>query len=388
MSEVLIGIPLLLAGGGTEIHVLGLVRALVTGGHGATICCYYEFDEPVVELFEQAGARVIRLGLTRSREHFGPAAMVLLLRRIVKVIREVQPDIVHVQYLAPGLLAILGARIAGVRKIFATSHIAGSYAYGLRAKALLRIAARVCTAFFCVSQGVEKFWFGDSRVFDPTTATPGRRHYTVYNAVDVERIRRSALSSSESQSVRTSGSRKIIGIVGRLAEQKGHAVLLEAMKEVVRKVHDAVLLVIGDGPERNSLEQTAESSGLKERVKWLGVKPQEEVFRLYGSMDVFAMPSLYEGFGLTAAEAMAAELPVVGTAIEGLSEVVEDGVTGYLVPLGDSKAIAQKLIALLNDAGLRRRMGQAGYERVKERFGMERFRESMLAAYQYYAKRL
>ena len=374
--------PLLMTGGGTEVQILSLGRALVSKGWRVSVICYYEWDAPVVRQFEEVGAEVRLLNLSRSLDHYGPMdalALVVVLRRLLA---ELKPDVFHVQYLAPALLPIIASRLAGVRAIFATSHIAGSYAYGRKAKALLRIAERLCNTFFCVSQGVERFWFGNSQVFNPATTTPGRRHYTIYNAVDVERIRKLVHPSSEPLNLRTFGPRKIVGIVGRLAEQKGHAVLLDAMKEVVRAVPDVLLLVIGDGPERSSLEQKTKSRGLREQVKWLGVRPQDEVFQLYRSMDVFAMPSLYEGFGLTAVEAMAASLPVVGTAIEGLSEVIEDGITGYLVPPGDARALGERLIELLKDPKKRERMGQAGCERAREKFGMECYRESILAAYE------
>jgi L-malate glycosyltransferase len=409
--NVIICIPVLLSGGGTEVQVLGLIRALLNGGYEVAVCCYYEHDEAMVERYQETGIRVILMDLRRE------AGLVALLKALRSLLVRERPDIVHVQYLAPGLIPIMAARLAGIRTVFSTVHVAGRAAYGWKHKALLRFAARLCTTFFCVSRSAEQFWFGDSEVFEPSTATSGRRHFTIYNGVDVDAIRSIVLSSfgppklrsseaptlrrssvppslptcpgragpSNPPTLRCSDARKTVGIVGRLSPQKGHSVLLEAMATVAAEVPDVLVLVIGDGPDRAVLEQQVTSHRLRDHVAFTGVLPQDEVFRLYGTMDVLAMPSLFEGFGLTAAEAMAAGLPVVGTRIEGLSEVIDDGVTGYLVPPGDSGALAGRLVELLNDPGKRRRMGQAGHARVKAHFSMERYCGSILGAYRYFS---
>jgi glycosyltransferase involved in cell wall biosynthesis len=306
-----------------------------------------------------------------------------LLCRLVIVFRASHPDVVHVQYLAPGLVPIVAARLAGIRTVFATVHIAGSYAYGRKAKIMLRTAARLCTAFFCVSRGVEEFWFGESAVLNEEGAKAERRHYTIYNAVNVGRIRQSANSPGVEGVRRSLGlsNRPVLGIVGRLTEQKGHSVLLEALPEVISRFPELAVVIIGDGPERQSLEEKATLLGVAGQIVWMGKKSRDEVLGLYGVMDIFVMPSLYEGFGLTAAEAMAAGRPVVASAVDGLEEVVEDGVTGLLVPPGDSVALAAALINLLGHPAKAIEMGRQGKARVQQLFSMERYRESILAAY-------
>lgn len=98
-------------------------------------------------------------------------------------------------------------------------------------------------------------------------------------------------------------------------------------------------------------------------------------------MDVVAVPSRFEGFGLSAAESMAAGRPVVGTNIEGLSEIIQDKVTGYLVPANDRSELAKGIIKLLDDPQMAKTMGSNGYQRVKEYFSMENFSKSWLSAY-------
>jgi glycosyltransferase involved in cell wall biosynthesis len=386
-NKILICIPVLLMGG-TEIQVLTLIEVLIAGGYRTAVCCYYEFDQSIVEVYQQAGAETILLGLNRSDGRFGPSKIVELIRRLSKTFRKYRPDIVHVQYLAPGFIPIVAAKLARIPTIFATVHIAGSIAYGLKAKFLLRLASHFCTAFFCVSKGVEEFWFGNSKILNPANINRGRKHFTIYNAIDISKIEQ-IVSNVNCQELKKSlgiDGRPVVGIVGRLAPQKGHTFLLDAMVEVVKKIPNIVLLVIGDGPLRDSLKQRAKSLGIDQNIQWLGVIKQEEVFKFYSIMDIFAMPSLYEGFGLSAAEAMAAGLPVVGTKIEGLSEVIEVGVTGYLLPVGDSKAFANALIELLKNPTKREQMGEEGKHRVYEMFSLKNFSDSIMYVYEYFRK--
>lgn len=368
--------PVLLLGG-TEIQTLALVSVLVSGGYKVTVCCYYEYEQDMVKRFETAGAKVLLMKYERAQ------GLWHLAKGLLKLFREINPDIVHIQYLAPGFIPIIVARLAGIRTVFATVHIAGSVAYGRKAKLLLRSAANICTAFFCVSKGVEGFWFGDSEVFEPEKARKNRRHFTIYNAVDASRIAQ-AVEGIDREEAKTSlgiSDKPIVGIVGRLTYQKGQDILFDAMVEIIEKFHDAMLIVIGGGPDRMKLEDKAKSLGIENNILWLGVQQQDRVFQLYSIMDVLAMPSRYEGFGLTAAEAMAAGIPVVGSKVEGLTEIIQDGITGYLVPANDSNKLAEALINLLTDPEKAKGMGRKGFERVNELFSIERFSKSWLAAY-------
>lgn len=379
---VIIGIPVLLVGG-TEMQALAAVRVLVSGGYRVIVCCYHEHLPAVVRQFEAAGAEVRLLNFTRQ---VGMSGLLRLIPRLAKVFRSYRPDIVHIHYIAPGLVPIIAARLAGVRTVFATVHIAGSVAYGKKAKWMLRAAARLCTTFICISKDVEKFWFGDANVFDVDHSCTNRHHFTIYHPADAERVC-SVVLSADRDEIRDQlmlKDKKVIGILGRLAVQKGHKILLDAMVDIVSAMPETVLVIIGDGPENEHLKVQAESLGLSEHIRWLGSMPQEEAWSMFSVMDVFAMPSLFEGFGLTAAEAMAAELPVVGSRVDGLAEVIEDGVTGYLVEPSDSPALANALLKLLSNPDQASEFGLRGRDRVMEYFSLGRFGESMLGFYKQY----
>ncbi len=379
---ILICIPVLLKGGGTEIHTLAIVKAMLTAGYSVTICCYYEYDEEMVRRFEEVGAKVLLMKYERID------GLWHLAKGLILVFKEKKPDIVHIQYLAPGLVPIVAARLAGVRTVFATVHIAGSYAYGLKAKMLLRIAARLCTSFICVSRGVEEFWFGNSEIFDPANVNKYRRHFTVYNAIDTSDIANTvnAVDRSKMKEMLGIAGRPVIGIVGRLAQQKGHTILLDAIAEVIKKFPGIVLIIIGEGPERQKLITKASEININNNILWVGVQPQNRVFEFYAIMNIFVMPSIYEGFGLTAAEAMAAGVPVVASDVDGLREVVVDRVTGYMVPVNDDRTLAERLIQLLNNPEQAQAMGRNGRDRVSRLFSIERFDDSIRAVYNHFSK--
>lgn len=375
------------------MQTLNLVKVLVAEGYHVTLCCYYEFDERMVRLMESAGAEVVLLNLDRSGGRSKITVFMELIRHIVKVICALQPDVVHVQYVAPGLIPIIAARIARTPVIFATVHQPGRL-YSWKARFLLRIAARLCTAFFCVSKAAEESWFGNSNDVKRFTLNVERemlnvkRHFTIYNAVDVAHINR-VVGETDINEIKRSlgiGDKKVIGVVGRLRWEKGQGFLLDAMVEVLKNYPEVMLLVIGDGPDREDLMKKAVDLGIGENVVWLGQKEHEETIRLYSVMDFLVVPSIFEGFGLTAAEGMAAGLPVVGTKVDGLKEVINDEVTGYLVPFGDTNTLAQSIAKLLLEPEVAKAMGAKGYERAKKTFSIERFAESIIAAYVHFVK--
>jgi len=377
IQTVIITLPVLLLGG-TEIQTLSLVKVLLSNSYKVTVCCYYEFDLNMVRQFEATGADVLLMKYERA------TGLWHLAKGLIPLFKERKPDIVHVQYLAPGLIPILAARLACVPVILATVHIAGSIVYGKKAKMLLRIAALFCTRFICVSRGVEEFWFGSSQIFDPANVNKRRKHYTVYNAIDTTAIAQAVIASDKTKIKRDMNiqGRPVIGIVGRLAEQKGHSILLDAMTQIVKEIPDVMLIVIGDGPEKQKLIEKTTSLQLDKNIFWLGAWQQNKVFELYAIMDIFVMPSLYEGFGLTAAEAMAACIPVVGTKVEGLSEVIDDGVSGVLVPAGDSDALSETILKFLKNPEKAKTYGKNGRMRADRLFSLENFSKSMQGIYQ------
>ena len=365
--KALICIPCLLRGG-TEMQTFTLARALVDLGHSVSILCYFETDDAVVEEFRSAGAVVRALGWPRGVSAYG------FIRSLRKEIRSADPDVAHVQYMAPGLLPILAARLARVPRVVATVHQPGS-PYGPPARFFLRFGARLCDAFTCVSQAAERSWFGDAMELE--AACPGklngRRHFTIPNGVDIARL--DALCGVDPGVPNVISGGKVVGSVSRLSREKGIDVLLHAFVLVRKALPESHLLLVGDGNEWKDLQILADNLGIGADITWTGRLPWGEAMKRLALADVVAIPSRFEGFGLCAAEAMALGKPVVASRVGGLEEVVLDGETGMLVPPGNIRVLAEALITALGDETLRESMGRAGRCRALAQYDFPIFRE-------------
>lgn len=159
--------------------------------------------------------------------------------------------------------------------------------------------------------------------------------------------------------------------VGRLAGIKGVSVLFEALERILPRFPDMHLTLIGDGPERADLEREAQMRGLGDVVIFAGYRSQAEVAEALQEADLLVLPSFAEGVPVVLMEAMAAGLPVIASRVAGIPELVEDGVSGLLVPPGDSDALAGAINELLVDPARCARMGEHGRAKVSSEFNLE-----------------
>lgn len=165
------------------------------------------------------------------------------------------------------------------------------------------------------------------------------------------------------QGVETNGI--VIVHVGRFSEVKNHMLLLQAFARV-RSDQPIYLWLLGDGELRPAMEQLAQELGVADRVRFWGVR--SDVADILNAADIFVLPSKWEGNPLSVMEAMATGLPVVATAVGGVPELVEEGVSGFLTPNEDADAFTNALQRLVDNAELRRRMGEAALRRAREKF--------------------
>jgi glycosyltransferase involved in cell wall biosynthesis len=154
--------------------------------------------------------------------------------------------------------------------------------------------------------------------------------------------------------------------VGRLAAIKGVRVLLAAFTEVQQRLPKARLTLVGDGPDRAELERLAAQMGVA--VEFMGYRSQAEVADILAGADVFVLPSFAEGLPVVLMEALASSVPVIATQVAGVSELVEEGQSGYLVPPGDAASLADRMYQAGCDPQARARMGEAGRARVRAEF--------------------
>lgn len=366
------------------MDTLQLCRALREGGYKVLVCVYHEYHKAMLGQYLAAGVEVRLLGLPRLTRR--PLFSLWQVFRIVhQVIATEMPDVIHVQYMTPTLGPLLAARLSGV-PVLATIHVSASH-YGGLGRCLVRFVARtLCSAFVCISQHVQRSFFESSRLFQPGDLHRGGRIFSIPSCVDpvvmtaehsppdVAPLRRHYGISGE----------PLIGFVGRMETIKGPDVLLKAFARIVQVKPEVRLIMVGDGSSLEGFKSLAESLGISGKVVWAGRKPQEEVYRYFQIIDVVAMPSRpgLEGFGLSAAEAMACGRPVVASAVDALPEVVADGETGILVPPEDDLALANALLELLRQPEQREKMGRAGRQRIEELFSVGIFNRRILELYE------
>jgi glycosyltransferase involved in cell wall biosynthesis len=171
---------------------------------------------------------------------------------------------------------------------------------------------------------------------------------------------------------------RVAGVIARLTEQKGHRYLFDAWASTAA-LSDVHLLVVGGGEQRDRLGRDVDSKGLSSRVHFLG--PRRDLGNLLAAMDVFVLPSLWEGLPLSMVLAMGAGVPVVATAVAGIPEVVDDGRTGLLVPPADALALGAALTRLFADRPFAERMRQDARAAVLPRFGIDRYVDSIVGLY-------
>jgi glycogen synthase len=182
--------------------------------------------------------------------------------------------------------------------------------------------------------------------------------------------------------------KKKILYTGRIELRKGTLVLLKAMEQVIKEYENVELLIAGGhhvSISQGMLNEALDSGSIRKYVKLLGHIERSHIIDLYRECDVFAMPSYYETFCISAAEAMACAKPVVGTSGTALPELVEDGINGLLVLSGDDRALADALLKLLNDDEMARRMGEAGRQKVLNQFQVSTIVQESLQFYEHVA---
>lgn len=175
---------------------------------------------------------------------------------------------------------------------------------------------------------------------------------------------------------------KIILCVARYTRQKKLDVLLEALSLLKDWNIDFQAILIGEGPEKDELVKLIKALSLEEKIKLVGLISQEELNKYYNLSDVVVLPSVDEGFGLVLVEAGLCKKPVVGARSGGITDIIEDGVTGFLVPPEDKLALAQAVKKVLSDNELAVRLGQNAYEQVWKRFSPQAITERFLTIYE------
>jgi glycosyltransferase involved in cell wall biosynthesis len=284
-----------------------------------------------------------------------------LVLKLLAFFRREKVDVVHTHSLDPMLYGGLAAWLAQVPVRIHTQHNTLLRNFGLKDRIKFRIAARLFNRIVAVSDET-------NRVLQ-MYGVPASRRITILNSIDEGRYAPTASHfSRQTRSERRDRTVVRIGVVARLAPEKGIPVLLEAFAPLAHERPDLQLVIVGDGRERGELERLAQRLHIEHAVEFLGY--QDAVESILVTFDLFVLPSLTEGIPLALLEAMGAGLPAVATAVGGVPEVIENGVSGVLVPPNDPLALRTAISSLLEHPDDRARIGANAVRRVQEKFGL------------------
>jgi glycosyltransferase involved in cell wall biosynthesis len=277
---------------------------------------------------------------------------------------EVRADVVHAHmYRAETVAtrAIIALGEAGQRRPYLVATIHSSRIRSLADQQHLRELTPHMDRLIAVSKAIEHKLVDEQRCDAPVSL--------IYNGVDLERYDNQEPCCTLPEEYGMEPGSQIVGVVARLEPEKGHPTLLEAWPQVLREVPDVYLLIVGEGSRRDALEAQARELRIAHRVVFTGRR--DDVPAVTAALDVAVLPSYREAQGMVILEAMALSRPVIASNVGGIPEMIEDGVTGLLVPPHDAGALAAAIVRLLKNHPLADTLGRAGHDMVHDRFCIE-----------------
>lgn len=339
--------------GGVERVIWNLINTLKSHGWQFTIATIYESE--FTSLLRREGWATFVMPLLGNRLHRFNAPNYSALLKLVEV---VNPGLIHAHgFEAASISRLVGAirRVPVISTIHGiTFHLYPSFKRFIY-KQFDSLTSHLAAANVAVSKAVAM-----------KLLRQGYRRgklYVIYNGVCVPSVL--PLGQSTSRPIR-------VGVIARLSPEKGHRVFFEAARKVLTSVQKEVLFVIvGSGPEEKRLKDYVERLGLRDRVIFKGFCL--DMASEYANLDIVVLPSTdtdFEGMPMVLLEAMSYGIPVVATSVGGVTEAVNDE-TGFVVPSRDIDSLANAITVLIQDEEKRRKMGQAGYERIKRFFSVE-----------------
>ncbi|MFQ5947733.1 MAG: glycosyltransferase, partial [Acidimicrobiia bacterium] len=347
--------------GGAESLMVPYLRYLASAGFETRVCALQAREgNPVAAEIHRLGVPVDRLRVRRLRNP-------LALPRVLGYVRRVRPDIVHTQLEFANVLGTLAARLARVPAV-STLHTLDEPDQGSRARIHFGLMTLVLRHFadrvIAVSEAVRRHSIARARL-------QPERVITLNNGVDLARyLRPGGCARPEVRAeLQIPENARLLATVAVLRPEKGIQHLIDALPRILERVPDAAYLVIGDGDHRQALERLARDRGIVSRVIFTGYR--NDVPRLLAAADLFVLPTLTEALPTVLAEAMAAGLPIVATAVGGVPEMVEHGNNGLLVPPARPDLLGAACIRLLTDRPQAEAMALRGRRIAGTRFNVQ-----------------
>lgn len=350
-------------GGGSEQVLYDLIHGLDKKRFRPVLCCLYGLGE----LGEQLRAEGCHTYQNIVRTKFDPRNVF----KIASILRHEQASMLYVtdafHNVIVGRLAAFLARTPLSVIIFHTfDTLMRRKPRSLRSM-LLTLTDKIFLPHFHKAIALAET---HKRYLVSTKHIPAPKISVIYNAVDLRKFAHAVDVRALKRTLNVPDDAQVVGIVAGLRPWKAHDVFLTAAAEVLQKAPDTYFVIAGDGSERDNLEKMALDLRISDRVRFLGVV--DNVPTLLRAFDLSVLSSYHEAFPISLLESMAAARPIVATDVGSVSELVEDGVNGYLVPPRAPRQLARAMMRILRDPQLGKRIGEAGRKRVEKQYTVER----------------
>jgi glycosyltransferase involved in cell wall biosynthesis len=363
MMRVLQAVPTLLPGGAERIAA---DLAISLGAHGIQ-SAVVTLDGPRSSALEEA---LRSSGVALYYLHKRPGFDARMFGRLSRLFRDFRPHVVHT-HLAALRYVIPALRLQRIPAAVHTIHNLAEQEVEPQARWINRLAFRAGVAPVSIAQEVESS-FKRLYGYMPAALIP--------NGIPIDRYARPCVGRGSWRAEAGFTNLDLLVVcVARLSQQKNHALLINAFAQAAESCDRLHLVLVGDGELRALLENQAADLGISERVHFTGVR--RDVPNVLGACDIFAMSSNWEGNPLSVMEAMAAGLPVISTAVGGVPELVEDGVTGILVRPNDPVDFTASIKRLAANGALRQRMAAESRRKALEEFSLDRMTRSYADLY-------
>lgn len=294
--------------------------------------------------------------------------------RFARVLKRLKPDVIHAHDPHGVAMASLALSLtAGSTKERPLPPLVASRRvdFHLKGNSFSRWKYRQVDCFIAASEAIRQMLIADG--------VPADRTVTVHEGIDVDHVITTPPVNVH-EAFWLPHHAPVVGNVAALVPHKGQRYLIDAAHLVVQEIPDARFIILGEGELREHLERQVREHHLEKHVLLPGFRT--DVLGCIKGFDVFVMSSVTEGLGTSLLDAMACARPIVATHAGGIPEIVEDGVNGLLVPPRDAHALAAAIVRALRDQPLRERLGKAGFDRVRDRFTVERMVAATAAVYQ------